>query len=68
MEAKVVDPLTGELLSPDQRGELWVRGPTTMKVNTFVITMKIFWQVRFPQLSWNIYLSNSDDADAAVVP
>ncbi|KAK2651062.1 hypothetical protein Ddye_018551 [Dipteronia dyeriana] len=31
MEAKVVDPLTGELLSPGQRGELRVRGPTIMK-------------------------------------
>ncbi|KAK1567382.1 hypothetical protein Q3G72_011486 [Acer saccharum] len=31
MEAKIVDPSTGEILSPGQRGELWVRGPTTMK-------------------------------------
>ncbi|KAH7576899.1 hypothetical protein JRO89_XS01G0172500 [Xanthoceras sorbifolium] len=31
VEAKIVDPLTGEILSPGQRGELWVRGPTIMK-------------------------------------
>ncbi|KAK3184187.1 hypothetical protein Dsin_031473 [Dipteronia sinensis] len=31
LEAKIVDPFTGELLSPGQRGELWVRGSTTMK-------------------------------------
>ncbi|TXG55199.1 hypothetical protein EZV62_020455 [Acer yangbiense] len=31
VEAKIVDLLTGELLSPGQRGELWVRGPSTMK-------------------------------------
>ncbi|KAK2651061.1 hypothetical protein Ddye_018550 [Dipteronia dyeriana] len=31
VEAKIVDPSTGELLSPGQRGELWVRGPTTTK-------------------------------------
>ncbi|XWS51377.1 hypothetical protein CRYUN_Cryun12cG0171400 [Craigia yunnanensis] len=31
MEAKIVDPVTGEALSPGQRGELWLRGPTVMK-------------------------------------
>lgn len=31
MEAKIVDPSTGEALSPGQRGELWLRGPTIMK-------------------------------------
>lgn len=31
MEAKIVDPVTGEALSPGQRGELWIRGPTIMK-------------------------------------
>ncbi|XP_074560282.1 4-coumarate--CoA ligase-like 5, partial [Curcuma longa] len=30
-EAKIVDPTTGESLGPDQRGELWIRGPTIMK-------------------------------------
>ena len=30
-EAKVVDPDTGEALSPCQQGELWVRGPSVMK-------------------------------------
>ncbi|KAF8390607.1 hypothetical protein HHK36_025134 [Tetracentron sinense] len=31
MEAKIVDPVTGEALPPGQRGELWLRGPTNMK-------------------------------------
>ncbi|CAO2167398.1 unnamed protein product [Urochloa humidicola] len=31
MEAKIVDPSTGEALGPGQRGELWVRGPVIMK-------------------------------------
>ncbi|XVF49668.1 hypothetical protein PTKIN_Ptkin04bG0031500 [Pterospermum kingtungense] len=31
MEAKIVDPATGEALPPGQRGELWLRGPTVMK-------------------------------------
>jgi 4-coumarate--CoA ligase len=33
MEAKIVDPVTGESLSPGQKGELWLRGPTIMKGN-----------------------------------
>ncbi|TKY73621.1 4-coumarate--CoA ligase 9 [Spatholobus suberectus] len=31
MEAKIVDPVTGEALLPGQKGELWLRGPTIMK-------------------------------------
>ncbi|XWS60302.1 hypothetical protein CRYUN_Cryun07bG0024400 [Craigia yunnanensis] len=31
MEAKIVDPVSGEALPPGQRGELWLRGPTVMK-------------------------------------
>ncbi|KAL5748295.1 hypothetical protein ACOSP7_025327 [Xanthoceras sorbifolium] len=31
MEAKIVDPVTGEALPPGSRGELWLRGPTIMK-------------------------------------
>ncbi|XP_040988845.1 4-coumarate--CoA ligase-like 9 [Juglans microcarpa x Juglans regia] len=31
MEAKIVDPVTGEALPPGQKGELWLRGPTVMK-------------------------------------
>ncbi|XP_071733938.1 4-coumarate--CoA ligase-like 9 [Rutidosis leptorrhynchoides] len=31
VEAKIVDPETGEALSPMQEGELWLRGPMIMK-------------------------------------
>ncbi|KAL5543221.1 hypothetical protein UlMin_010931 [Ulmus minor] len=31
MEAKIVDPVTGEALPPGHKGELWLRGPTVMK-------------------------------------
>ncbi|XP_061366121.1 4-coumarate--CoA ligase-like 9 [Gastrolobium bilobum] len=31
MEAKIVDPVTGEALSTGHKGELWLRGPTIMK-------------------------------------
>lgn len=31
MEAKIVNPNTGESMSPGEEGELWVRGPQIMK-------------------------------------
>jgi long-subunit acyl-CoA synthetase (AMP-forming) len=31
MEAKIVDPVTGEALPPGHKGELWLRGPIIMK-------------------------------------
>lgn len=31
MEAKIVDPSTGEALPPGKNGELWLRGPVIMK-------------------------------------
>ena len=31
MEAKVVDPKSGRALPVNRTGELWLRGPTTMK-------------------------------------
>lgn len=31
MEAKIVNPNTGEAMSPGEQGELWVRGPPIMK-------------------------------------
>lgn len=33
LEAKIVDPGTGEALPPGQKGELWLRGITIMKGN-----------------------------------
>lgn len=32
-EAKIIDPETGAALPPGKQGELWIRGPTTMKGN-----------------------------------
>ena len=40
MEAKIVDPASGDALPPGQRGELWIRGPFVMKgklVSCFVM-------------------------------
>lgn len=31
LQAKIVDPSTGEAVGPGQRGELWIRGPVVMK-------------------------------------
>ncbi|KAJ1427510.1 AMP-dependent synthetase/ligase [Sesbania bispinosa] len=31
MEAKIVNPNTGEAMFPGEQGELWIRGPTIMK-------------------------------------
>ncbi|KAK2661530.1 hypothetical protein Ddye_000104 [Dipteronia dyeriana] len=31
IEAKIVDPETGEALPPRREGEIWIRGPTVMK-------------------------------------
>ncbi|CAK7336667.1 unnamed protein product [Dovyalis caffra] len=31
MQAKIVDPLTGEAVGPGKRGELWLRGPSVME-------------------------------------
>ncbi|XP_047340498.1 4-coumarate--CoA ligase-like 9 [Impatiens glandulifera] len=31
LEAKIIDPETGEALGPERRGELWLRGPIIMK-------------------------------------
>ncbi|KAH9296744.1 hypothetical protein KI387_028426 [Taxus chinensis] len=31
VEAKIVDTVSGKALPPNQRGELWLRGPTVMK-------------------------------------
>ncbi|XP_020093469.1 4-coumarate--CoA ligase-like 5 isoform X2 [Ananas comosus] len=31
LEAKIVDPTSGQVLGPGEQGELWIRGPTIMK-------------------------------------
>ncbi|XP_010520611.1 PREDICTED: 4-coumarate--CoA ligase-like 9 [Tarenaya hassleriana] len=31
LEGKIVDPVTGKALPPNQKGELWLRGPIVMK-------------------------------------
>lgn len=36
LEAKIVDPSTGEALPPGKTGELWLRGPVIMTGNPIV--------------------------------
>ncbi|EOA36845.1 hypothetical protein CARUB_v10008763mg [Capsella rubella] len=31
MEGRIVDPVTGQILGPNQTGELWLKGPSIMK-------------------------------------
>lgn len=31
MDAKIVDPVSGDALPPGKEGELWLRGPMVMK-------------------------------------
>lgn len=38
LQAKIVDPSTGEALGPGQRGELWIRGPLVMKGEHSAVT------------------------------
>ncbi|TVT98386.1 hypothetical protein EJB05_56306, partial [Eragrostis curvula] len=45
MEAKIVDPATGEALGPGQRGELWTRGPSIMKGKRHVSGTAIMWSL-----------------------
>jgi acyl-CoA synthetase (AMP-forming)/AMP-acid ligase II len=45
MEAKIVDPETGEALGLGQRGELWLRGRTVMKGGDHVLKMIFFLEI-----------------------
>lgn len=36
VEAKVVDPVSGEALPPGKKGELWLRGPIVMKGDVLI--------------------------------
>ena len=53
VEAKIVDPETGDALTPFKQGELWIKGATTMKgkkINSpFVYTY--FGHFYFPKWS-----------------
>lgn len=42
MEAKIVDPDTGEALPPGQKGELWLRGPSIMQGTNLTFLVFIF--------------------------
>lgn len=47
MEAKIVDPVTGEALPPGQKGELWLRGPTIMNGDSFIeFELSVFSVIR----------------------
>lgn len=46
MEAKIVDPDTGEALRPGQKGELWLRGPSIMQGSNVAVLFLLcmHWQ------------------------
>lgn len=43
MEAKIVDPDTGEALRPGQKGELWLRGPSIMHGSNVAFLLFLFF-------------------------
>lgn len=54
MEAKIVDPESGNALTPGQRGELWLRGPAIMKgTSTHLINIIIYSQLVMVHISLN---------------
>ncbi|KAG2399309.1 4-coumarate--CoA ligase-like 9 [Vigna angularis] len=68
MEAKIVDPETGEALPPCRKGELWIRGPTIMKAR-FIYGVMVMVTVQVPPAELeHILHTNPEIADAAVVP
>ncbi|KAK1567702.1 hypothetical protein Q3G72_015414 [Acer saccharum] len=73
VEAKIVDLLTGELLSPGQRGELW--GTSVFDSDGFLfIVDRLKDMIKYhgskvpPAELEHLLLSNTAIADAAVVP
>ncbi|CAN1802205.1 4-coumarate--CoA ligase-like 9 [Linum perenne] len=74
LEAKVVDPETGEALGPEQRGEIWLRGPVIMQgwlsLKFFLLKELIKYKAyQVPPVELEQLLqSNPKIADAAVIP
>ncbi|XP_042512920.1 4-coumarate--CoA ligase-like 9 isoform X2 [Macadamia integrifolia] len=51
VEAKIVDPKTGEAMPPGHQGELWLRGPIIMRGTLFnLVMLKMTRQLLIP---WN---------------
>lgn len=43
MEAKIVDPSSGEALLPGKEGELWLKGPNVMKGAALGLNFPVFY-------------------------
>ncbi|CAK9327209.1 unnamed protein product [Citrullus colocynthis] len=69
MEAKIVDPTSGEALPPGgHKGELWLRGPVIMKGQILKELIKYkAYQVPPAELE-HLLQSNPEIIDAAVIP
>nr|CAD1819992.1 unnamed protein product [Ananas comosus var. bracteatus] len=68
VEVKIVDHVTGNILSVGQKGELWVRGPALMKVDRLKELIKYkAYQVPPAELE-HVLQSSPKILDAAVIP